>query len=75
MEWIAVEDDAGVMNPMEPNFIMYPIHQNQLDVKEGWYEPKMGLRETKKGNPLKNLLLSMSAIKKFIKGKTYRPFI
>ncbi|HET8735317.1 MAG TPA: RagB/SusD family nutrient uptake outer membrane protein [Pricia sp.] len=41
-EWIAVEDDAGVMNPMEPNFIIYPIHQNQLDVKEGLYEQNPG---------------------------------
>lgn len=40
--WIAVDDDAGVMAPMEPNFIIYPIHQNQLDVKQGLYEQNPG---------------------------------
>lgn len=41
-EWIALDDEAGVVNSMEPNFIIYPIHQNQLDVKEDLYEQNPG---------------------------------
>ncbi|WP_228852939.1 RagB/SusD family nutrient uptake outer membrane protein [Aegicerativicinus sediminis] len=40
--WIAVDDDAGVMNQMEPNFIIYPVHQNQLEVNPGLYEQNPG---------------------------------
>lgn len=38
----ASEDTSGVMNPMEANFIIYPIYQSQLDVKEGLYTQNPG---------------------------------
>ncbi len=40
--WEAVDDSAGVMAPMEANFIIYPVHQNQLDVNPGLYEQNPG---------------------------------
>ncbi|MCH4551734.1 RagB/SusD family nutrient uptake outer membrane protein [Aestuariibaculum lutulentum] len=40
--WEDVDDTAGVMNPMEANFIIYPINQSQLEVKPGLYEQNPG---------------------------------
>lgn len=40
--WESVDDSAGVMNPMEADFIIYPINQSQLDVNPGLYEQNPG---------------------------------
>ncbi len=40
--WIDVDDTADVMNQMEANFIIYPIHQNQLEVNPGLYDQNPG---------------------------------
>lgn len=40
--WQTLDDAADVMNPIVPNFIIYPIHQNQLDVKPGLYTQNPG---------------------------------
>ncbi|OYX23656.1 MAG: RagB/SusD family nutrient uptake outer membrane protein [Algoriphagus sp. 32-45-6] len=40
--WQNVDDAANVMNPIVPNFIIYPINQSQLEVKPGLYTPNPG---------------------------------
>ena len=41
-DWIAVEDDAGQMQPVSENSIIYPVPQDQLDVKQGLYQQNPG---------------------------------
>lgn len=40
--WIAEEDDANKIAPVTENSIIYPIPQDQLDVKQGLYEQNPG---------------------------------
>ncbi|MCB0632401.1 MAG: RagB/SusD family nutrient uptake outer membrane protein [Saprospiraceae bacterium] len=40
--FISSEDSSGKMQPMTNNFIIYPIPQDQLDVKQGLYEQNTG---------------------------------
>lgn len=41
-EWIETEDLTGLMNKMVTNDIIYPIHQDQLEVKKGLYDQNPG---------------------------------
>ncbi len=41
-DWIAVDDVSNVISAMEPNFIIYPLHQTQLEVKQGLYQQNPG---------------------------------
>ena len=40
--WIPGEDVRGQMNMMNKDFIIYPIPQNQIDVKKGLYDQNPG---------------------------------
>ena len=40
--WIAEEDNANQIRPVTANAILYPIPQDQLDVKQGLYEQNPG---------------------------------
>jgi hypothetical protein len=40
--WIAVEDDSDQILPVTENSIIYPVPQNQLDVKQGLYQQNPG---------------------------------
>ncbi|MCB0585782.1 MAG: RagB/SusD family nutrient uptake outer membrane protein, partial [Phaeodactylibacter sp.] len=40
--WIAEEDSSGKINQVINEFIIYPIPQDQMDVKEGLYEQNPG---------------------------------
>ncbi|MCB0568583.1 MAG: RagB/SusD family nutrient uptake outer membrane protein [Phaeodactylibacter sp.] len=40
--WIQEEDASGKMQPVTNNFIIYPIPQDQMDVKQGLYEQNPG---------------------------------
>lgn len=40
--WIGEEDSSGKMEPVKNEFIIYPIPQDQLDVKAGLYEQNPG---------------------------------
>lgn len=41
-EWVEKEDLTGLMNTMVANDIIYPIHQDQLEVKKGLYDQNPG---------------------------------
>ncbi|MGJ5640543.1 RagB/SusD family nutrient uptake outer membrane protein [Formosa sp. S-31] len=41
-DWEDIDDTANVMNPMEANFIIYPISQTQIEVNPGLYEQNPG---------------------------------
>jgi hypothetical protein len=40
--WIAVEDVANQMQPFDKNYIIYPVPQSELDVKQGLYGQNSG---------------------------------
>jgi hypothetical protein len=40
--WIAVEDVRKQMQPFNKNYIIYPIPQSELDVKQGLYTQNLG---------------------------------
>ena len=40
--WMATEDVQHVMQPFQKNYIIYPIPQSEIDVKQGLYEQNLG---------------------------------
>ncbi|RYG15014.1 MAG: RagB/SusD family nutrient uptake outer membrane protein, partial [Chitinophagaceae bacterium] len=41
-DWIAVNDDLKQIQPVVPNWIIYPVPQAQLDAKPGLYTQNPG---------------------------------